>query len=106
MVEHVQAILDKEERFDLTQSSSSAAMPGPRRYKEDTPGGVPIIGTRDLADLCALLAIALKWSVEPLLVRVQSAWPAKRTAYLSEGVRVIDLTSTPEDYSEFSAMNK
>jgi len=106
VVERVQAILDKEERFDSTQSSSSVAMPGPRRYKEGTPEEVPVIGTRDLAELRTLLAITFKWGVEPLLVCVQSAWPTKRTAHLSEGSRIIDLTSTPEDYGALSTMSK
>lgn len=56
--------------------------------REDTP-----IGTRDLAELRTLLAIAFKWGVDPLLSRAMLAWPSK-----SVRPQIIDLTNAPEDY--------
>ncbi|KAJ6539322.1 hypothetical protein B0H19DRAFT_961303 [Mycena capillaripes] len=55
---------------------------------EDAP-----IGTRDLAELRTLLAIAFKWGVDPLLSRAMLARPSK-----SARPQIIDLTTAPEDY--------
>jgi hypothetical protein len=60
-----------------------------------------LIGTRDLAEIRTLLSIIFKWGVDPLMAKVVSAWPTKKS---SEGPRIIDLTSSSEDYSLLSSM--
>ncbi|KAJ7744466.1 hypothetical protein DFH07DRAFT_963690 [Mycena maculata] len=52
-----------------------------------------VVGTRDLAELRTLLAIAFKWGADPLLARAMLAWPSK-----SARPQIIDLTNSPEDY--------
>ena len=63
----------------------------------------PAIGTRDLAQLRTLLSIVFKWGVEPLLILVMSAWPSKPSPVLL-GPKIIDLTTTPEDYRRLSSL--
>ncbi|KAF7352811.1 RTP1-C1 domain-containing protein [Mycena venus] len=52
---------------------------------EDAP-----VGTRDLAELRTLAAIAFKWGVDPLLARAMLAWPAKAERARTQ---IIDLTN-------------
>jgi hypothetical protein len=61
---------------------------------EDAP-----IGTRDLAELRTLVAIAFKWGVDPLLSRAMLAWPSK-----SARPQIIDLTTAPEEYKLLCSM--
>ncbi|KAF5369873.1 hypothetical protein D9758_001077 [Tetrapyrgos nigripes] len=62
-----------------------------------------LLGTRDLSQLRTLLSIAFRWGTEPLLARVLASWPSTSSGGTS-GSRIIDLTSTPEDYQRLSAM--
>ncbi|KAJ7507767.1 hypothetical protein B0H11DRAFT_2314195 [Mycena galericulata] len=92
------ACLEQNDRVDSSQSleltTATEALNVLERVhtildSEDVP-----IGTRDLAELRTLLAIAFKWGVDPLLSRAMLAWPSK-----SARSQIIDLTNTPEDYS-------
>lgn len=60
-----------------------------------------LIGTRDLAELRTLLSIIFKWGIDPLMSRVTSAWPSKKAP---DGPRIIDLTTSSEDYTLLSFM--
>lgn len=71
--------------------------------KSQPSEGAPIIGTRDLAKLRTLLSITFKWGVDPLLSLVTSAWPCKPSPILLSGSKIIDLTTTPEDYRQLSS---
>lgn len=63
---------------------------------DNTDTGIPLIGTRDLGQLRTLLSIVFKWGVEPLS-KVVLAWPTKNASE-SHGPRIIDLTTSSEDY--------
>ncbi|RDB22555.1 RNA polymerase II assembly factor RTP1 [Hypsizygus marmoreus] len=66
------------------------------------PHTAPLIGTRDLAQIRTLLSIVFKWGVEPLLAKVVLTLPCNAS---TEGVpRIIDLTTTPEDYKLLSSI--
>ncbi|KAJ3891226.1 hypothetical protein GG344DRAFT_88397 [Lentinula edodes] len=54
-------------------------------------------GTRDLNQLRVLLSITFRWGVDPLLSHVISSWPSTSSSAVP-GAKIIDLTSTPEDY--------
>lgn len=103
VVESVQQILDSEVAPFRAPSSTPSSSASPRKYSENTPGETPLIGTRDIAQLRTLLSIAFKWGIDPLLARVQSAWPSKpsqsQRATSQPGPRIIDLTGIPEDYA-------
>lgn len=60
-----------------------------------------LIGTQDLAELRTLLSITFKWGIDPLMSRVVSAWPGKK---VPDGPRIIDLTTSSEDYTLLSSM--
>lgn len=62
----------------------------------------PLIGTRDLAEIRILLSVVFKWGVEPLLFKVAPVWPTKSPS--AGGPRIIDLTTTPEDYELLISM--
>src|ERR1700729_2723542 len=100
VVERVQQI--------LTADSSSTSSTSEGQNQETTngapPEGAPVIGTRDLAQLRTLLSIAFKWGVEPLLVLVASTWSSKPSLTVPPGPKVIDLTTTPEDYRRLSSL--
>lgn len=108
VVERVQQILDSEVVPLQNPSSSPASSASPRRYNENTPGETPLIGTRDISQLRTLLSIAFKWGIDPLLARVQSAWPSKTSQSQREAShsspRIIDLTGIPEDYTFLISM--
>jgi hypothetical protein len=97
VVKRVQQILD------TSDSSSSSARKGQGQRSTDAEGA-PAIGTRDLAQLRTLLSIVFKWGVEPLLALVMSAWPSKPSPTLLEQPKIIDLTTTPEDYRRLSSL--
>ncbi|KAH7879787.1 uncharacterized protein C8R40DRAFT_1035206 [Lentinula edodes] len=59
--------------------------------------GAPLLGTRDLNQLRVLLSITFRWGVDPLLSHVISSWPNTSSSTVP-GAKIIDLTSTPEDY--------
>ncbi|KAA1475539.1 hypothetical protein DENSPDRAFT_429786 [Dentipellis sp. KUC8613] len=106
VVERVQQILDQETPRLPDPSLPSDNASASRTYNEDTPGEVPVIGTRDLALLRTLLSIVFKWGTEPLLARIQPAWPSKPSAAKAAGPRIIDLTNTPEDYGVLASTAK
>ncbi|KAL0579533.1 hypothetical protein V5O48_002462 [Marasmius crinis-equi] len=60
-------------------------------------GQPPLLGVRDLAQLRTLISIVFRWGTEPLLSNVVSAW-TERSATTPNPSKIIDLTSTPEDY--------
>ncbi|EIN10764.1 hypothetical protein PUNSTDRAFT_112574 [Punctularia strigosozonata HHB-11173 SS5] len=62
------------------------------------------VGTRDLAHLRALAGIVFNWGVDPLLGRIVLAWPTKTIISQTGASRIIDLTTTPEDYSALRSM--
>ncbi|TFY64009.1 hypothetical protein EVG20_g6094 [Dentipellis fragilis] len=106
VVERVQQILDQETPYLADTSTPSDDTSASHTYDENTPGEVPVIGTRDLALLRTLLSIVFKWGTEPLLARIQPAWPSKSSAAKATGPRIIDLTNTPEDYGVLESTAK
>jgi hypothetical protein len=64
----------------------------------------PLIGTRDLGELRTLLSIVFKWGVDPLFSKVVLAWPSKNALPESKGPRIIDLTTSAEDYELGSSL--
>ncbi|KAF9259487.1 hypothetical protein L218DRAFT_963519 [Marasmius fiardii PR-910] len=67
---------------------------------ETVVGEPPLLGVRDLAQIRTLLSIIFHWGVEPLLSRVVFAWPER--PYAATSTKIIDLTSTPDDYHHLS----
>ncbi|CAK5275656.1 unnamed protein product [Mycena citricolor] len=59
--------------------------------KEDVP-----VGTRDLSELRALVAITFKWGLDALLSSVMLAWPHETPKLQPQ---IIDLTNAPEDFN-------
>ncbi|THH18393.1 hypothetical protein EW146_g2595 [Bondarzewia mesenterica] len=92
----VQQILD-DDRPDIPSSTSCG-------HKEDSPGEVSVVGTRDIAELRTLLSIVFKWGTELLLEAIQAAWPTKPHQPTQMGPRIVILTDTSEDYSRLSSM--
>jgi hypothetical protein len=86
VVEGVQVLLDQD------------AHPAP----EDTPGGEPVIGTRDVSQLRTLLSIVFKWGTEPLLAHVQVVWPAKGTTQ----TQLVDVNDAPHSYERLTTMTR
>ncbi|KAN0132796.1 hypothetical protein V8E53_009467 [Lactarius tabidus] len=86
VVEGVQVLLDQD------------AQPAP----EDTPGGEPVIGTRDVSQLRTLLSIVFKWGTEPLLAHVQVVWPAKSTTQ----TQLVDVNDAPHSYELLTTMTR
>ncbi|KAF8231899.1 hypothetical protein L208DRAFT_1361765 [Tricholoma matsutake] len=58
----------------------------------------PLIGNRDLGELRTLLSVVFKWGVDPLLSKVVLAWPSKDAPPETKEPRIIDLTTSAEDY--------
>ncbi|KAH9166708.1 hypothetical protein EDB89DRAFT_2001872 [Lactarius sanguifluus] len=90
VVESVQRILDED------------ASPIPAVFEGDTPGGGPMIGTRDISQLRTLLSIVFKWGTEPLLAHVNIVWPAK--GYTQ--TQLIDANDVPHSYERLTAMTR
>jgi hypothetical protein len=86
VVEGVQVLLDQD------------AQPAP----EDTPGGEPVIGTRDVSQLRTLLSIVFKWGTEPLLGHVQVVWPAKGRTQ----TQLVDANDAPRSYERLTTMTR
>lgn len=64
----------------------------------DTVGtAAPLLGTRDLNQLRTLLSITFRWGTDPLLSHIISSWPSTSSSPIA-GAKIIDLTSTPDDY--------
>ncbi|THV08587.1 hypothetical protein K435DRAFT_772052 [Dendrothele bispora CBS 962.96] len=62
-----------------------------------------LLGTRDLSQLRTLLSITFRWGIEALSMHVVSSLPSTSSA-TPVGSRIIDLTSTPDDYKYLSDM--
>ena len=95
VVESVQRILDQDEGMRLAPNVS------PPHCKEDGPGEVPLIGTRDISQLRTLLSIVFKWGTEPLLANVQVVWPASGGM---TGPKLIDVDDAPQLYAKLTTM--
>ena len=60
-----------------------------------------LLGTRDLGFMRTLLSLVFKWSVEPTLGRVCASIPTTSAgARKMPEVRIIDLTTIPEDFQQ------
>ncbi|TFY76301.1 hypothetical protein EWM64_g7711, partial [Hericium alpestre] len=106
VIEHVQQILDEDAGLNPPLRPPTEEETASRRLQEDTPGEMPRVGTRDLMQLRTLLSIVFKWGTEPLLARIQPAWPGKQTSSVYRGPKLIDLTNTPEDYALLVSLMK
>ena len=93
VVESVQRILDQDEGMRLAASVS----------KEDAPGEVPLIGTRDISQLRTLLSIVFKWGTEPLYAHVRVVWPARGG---TTGSKLIDVDNAPQSYAKLTTMTR
>lgn len=59
----------------------------------------PLLGTRDLNQIRTLLSITFRWGTDPLLSHIISSWPSTSSSPVAvAGTKIIDLTSTPDDY--------
>lgn len=94
VVEYVQNRLQMDDGSAASTSQS----------QDEPEGGAPVIGTRDLAELRTLISIAFQWGISPLLGLVQAAWPDKPVPAALSGPRIIDLTTTFEDYNLLTSM--
>ena len=90
VVEGVQRILDQDD-------GSS---------KEDTPGEVPLIGTRDISQLRTLLSIIFKWGTEPLLAHIQLVWPSRGDNHAQSGSKILDVDSASQSYVKLTSMTR
>ncbi|KAJ7700055.1 hypothetical protein B0H17DRAFT_276446 [Mycena rosella] len=84
---------------DLELTTATEALNVLEKVQEILDREDAAIGTRDLAELRTLVAIAFKWGVDPLLARAMLAWPSK-----SARPQIIDLTTAPEDYKLLCGM--
>lgn len=57
----------------------------------------PLLGTRDLNLIRTLLSITFRWGTGPLLSHIITSWPSTSSSPVA-GSKIIDLTSTPDDY--------
>ena len=96
VVEGVQRILDEDEGMGLAPNVSSHS-------KEDEPGEVPLIGTRDISQLRTLLSIVFKWGTEPLLAQVQVVWPARGGI---TGSKFLNVDDVPQLYAKLTTMTR
>lgn len=62
---------------------------------------IPLIGTRDLAELRTLLSITYKWGLNPLLAKVTLSWPSKAP---TQRPRTIDLATATDAYELLRVM--
>jgi hypothetical protein len=99
VVENVQRILDLD-------AGTHPAPAVPSHPKEDSPGEAPVIGTRDLSQLRTLLSIIFKWGIEPLLARVQVAWPAMGSAPTHLGPKIVEESDAFKSYAKLTAMTR
>lgn len=86
VVESVQRILDQD------------ALPAPGI----SPGGEPVIGSRDISQLRTLLSIIFRWGAEPLLAHVQVVWPAKGRTQ----TQLVDASDAPRSYERLTNMTR
>jgi hypothetical protein len=99
VVENVQRILDQ----DAGASPASTIPPHP---KEDSPGEVPVIGTRDLSQLRTLLYIIFKWGTEPLLARIQVVWPARGSTPTHPRPKIVEANDAVKSYARLTALTR
>ncbi len=102
VVESVQRILDYQDASDGLHLAASNFSESPQS-KEDEPGEVPLIGTRDISQLRTLLFIVFKWGTEPLLARVQVVWPTRGSIARSKLLNVDDV---PQSYTKLTTMTR
>ncbi|KAJ8522977.1 hypothetical protein ONZ45_g477 [Pleurotus djamor] len=83
----------------VTASEALNVVEGVQRIigAEGDTNEVPVIGTRDLAQLRTLLSIVFKWGVEPLLNRLKSSWTSG-VAQPPGKTHIIDLSSLSDDF--------
>ena len=99
VVESVQRILDQDE--GLRPASDS-----PPHSKGDTPGEIPLIGTRDISQLRTLLSIIFKWGTEPSLAHIQVVWPSKGDSRARPRSRILDVDDAPQSYARLTSMTR
>jgi hypothetical protein len=102
VVESVQRILDYQDTSDRMRPAASNVSESPQS-KEDEPGEVPLIGTRDISQLRTLLSVVFKWGTEPLLARVQVVWPTRGSIARSKLLNVDDV---PQSYTKLTTMTR
>jgi len=90
VVEAIQRILDQDDG----------------NSKEDTPGEVPLIGTRDISQLRTLLSIIFKWGTEPLLAHIQVVWPSRGDNHAQSGSKILDVDNASQSYVKLTSMTR
>jgi len=98
VVESVQRILDLDEGL----RPASDVLP---HSKGDTPGEVPLIGTRDISQLRTLLSIIFKWGTEPLLAHIQVVWPSRGDSRARRS-EILDIDDAPQSYARLTSMTR
>ena len=99
VVESVQRILDQDE---VLRPASDV----PPHPKGDTPGEVPLIGTRDISQLRTLLSIIFKWGTEPLLAHIQVVWPPKGDSHARPRSKILAVDDAPQSYARLTSMTR
>ena len=99
VVETVQKILYQDE-------GTRPAPDVPPHSKEDAPGEVPLIGTRDISQLRTLLSIVFKWGTEPLLAHIQVVWPSRGNTRTQPGSRILEIDDAPQTYAKLTSMTR
>ncbi|KAH9017024.1 hypothetical protein EDB84DRAFT_1629366 [Lactarius hengduanensis] len=94
--------LPERQQEETAQEALSVVESVPAVSGGDTPGGGPIIGTRDISQLRTLLSIVFKWGTEPLLAHVQIVWPAKGCTQ----TQLVDANDAPHSYERLTAMTR
>jgi hypothetical protein len=100
VVERVQRILDQDGEEGMRLAPPNASV----RSREDEPGEVPLIGTRDISQLRTLLSIVFKWGTGPLLASVQVVWPARGGG--TTGSEILDVDDAPQSYAKLTTMTR
>jgi hypothetical protein len=99
VVETVQNILDQDE-------GTRPATDVPPHPREDAPGEVPLIGTRDISQLRTLLSIVFKWGTEPLLAHIQVVWPSRSDIRAQPMSKILDVDDAPQAYAKLTSMTR
>ena len=99
VVESVQRILDQDEGIRPPSDVSP-------HYKGDTPGEVPLIGTRDISQLRTLLSVIFKWGTEPLLAHINVVWPSSGDSRAQHLSKILDVDDAPQSYARLTSMTQ
>jgi hypothetical protein len=99
VVESVQRILDQDEGLRLPSDA-------PPHSTGDTPGEVPLIGTRDISQLRTLLSIIFKWGTEPLLAYIKVVWPSRGDSRAQHWPKILDIDDAPQSYARLTSMTR